>query len=125
MATHDLDALASGPLEITLGGDTYSLMVTVETMMRLVQVDAAHQDQPENQWELIMVILEEAGFPRDEFKKLESRQATRLSELITGQFFPEAKAEAEAKAAALLSSGPTPSPPSSDTLEVATPLNES
>ena len=122
MATHDLDALASGPLEITLGGDTYSLMVTVETMMR---VDAAHQDQPENQWELIMVILEEAGFPRDEFKKLESRQATRLSELITGHFFPEAKAEAEAKAAALLSSGPTPSPPSSDTLEVATPLNES
>ena len=122
MAAHDLDALASGPLEITLGGETYALTVTVDTMMK---VDAARQDQPENQWELVMVILEEAGFPREQFKTLESRQATRLSELITGHFFPEALAEAEAKAAELPSSGPTPSPPSSDTLEAATPLNES
>ena len=114
MATHDLDALASGPLEITLGGETYSLTVTVDTMMK---VDAARQDQPENQWELVMVILEQAGFPREQFKTLESRQATRLSELITGHFFPEALAEAEAKAAALQSSGPTPSPPSSASSE--------
>ena len=119
MATHDLDALASGPLEITLGGDTYSLMVTVDTMMK---VDAAREADPNsNQWELVMVILDEAGFPREEFKKLESRQATRLSELITGHFFPEALAEAEAKAAELPSSGPTPSPPSSDTSAEDTP----
>ena len=97
MSAHDLDALASEPLEVILGGDTLTLNVTVETMMK---VDAARQGQPESdQWELIMTILEEAGFPREKFKKLNARQATRLTELITGHFFPEAVAEAEKAAA--------------------------
>ena len=114
MSINDLDALASEPLEIKLGGNTLVLNVTVETMMK---VDAAQPPEGEpNQWELIMVILEEAGFPRDEFKKLNAQQATRLTELITGHFFPEAVAEAE-KAAESPSSGPTPSPPSSASSE--------
>lgn len=111
MSAHDLDALACEPLEVQLGGTVYRLMVTVGTM---IKVDAARQGRPDSdQWELVMVILEEAGFPREEFVKLNARQATRLSELITGHFFPEAVAAVAASESR--SSGQTPSPPSSGT----------
>jgi len=95
MATHDLDALASEPLTIKLGGEEYTITVTVETMMK---VDKARKDSPDgDQFELIMTIMEEAGLPREQFKKLTARQAISLSEVITKHFFPEAVAEAEAK----------------------------
>ena len=96
MATHDLDALASEPLTIKLGGKNYKIAVTVETMMK---VDKAKKESPDgDQFELIMTIMDDAGFPREKFKKLSARQAISLSEVITKHFFPEAVAEVEAAA---------------------------
>jgi len=96
MATHDLDALASEPLTIKLGGEKYVVSVTVETMMK---VDKAKKESPDgDQWDLIMTIMEDAGLPREQFKALSARQAVSLSEVITTHFFPEAVAKVEAAA---------------------------
>ena len=117
MSVHDLDALASEPLTIRHSGEEYLVDVTVETMMK---VDRARQSGVgSDQWELIETVMEDAGMPREVFRKLNARQATSLAEAITRHFFPEVVAEAEK--AASLSSGPTPSPPSSATSEETPP----
>jgi acetyl-CoA acetyltransferase len=105
----DLDALVTPPLPIKVGGKEYKVSVDVETMIAL---ERAQADDDASQMVLAEKIMEAAGFPAEEFRKLGVKQAMALNEAITERFFPEViAAEAETPA----STGPTPSPPSSGT----------
>ena len=111
MAVCDLDALAAEPLEVTVGGQTYTVNVTVETLMA---ADKHRQGNPNDNWGLTMLVMQAAGMDLVAYKALSARQAIKLTQMIGDHFFPEGLAEG---AVASLSTGPTPLSTSSATSE--------
>lgn len=114
----NLDGLAVEPLDVQVGGEIYTINVTVDMMMRFdtARRKAGVTDADGNQMELMVAIMEAAGMPREEYLKLGATQAMKLTEVVTQRFFPQAAAAAETGNP---SPGPSPSPPSSDTSEPA------
>lgn len=81
----DLDALVAEPLQISIGGKEFALELTVATM---IAVSKAQEKGDASAMETAILVMENAGFPRADFLKLQPRQATRLSEAIAERFFP-------------------------------------
>ena len=115
----DLDGLAVEPLRVKLGGDIYTIDVTVDMMMKFdaarSRAGAAGNDG--NQMELMVTIMAAAGMPRETYLKLGAAQAMKLTEIVTERFFPGAAAAVVETPDDSPSAGGSPSPPSSGTSE--------
>jgi len=104
----ELDALAAEPLLVSVGGQEYTVKVTVGV---IIESGKGDQSDP---MELTQIIMEKAGMPRDIFQGLSVPQAAALSQAITERFFPEVAGPA--KTVEPPSPGPTPSLGSSEFL---------